>query len=112
MQLIDRSNDNKRIRRLQLSIALLNEKLAYCFNQFEDIFIVDSIPLPIVQLAREKSSKICKYTFETAPDKGYSAVSKSYYFGYKLHLSTTLNGTFMSMDISKASVCTLLSFLK
>lgn len=102
--LIDRSNYNKRRRRLQHYIHLLNEKIAQPFNEFEDVFIVDSIPIPIVQLAREKRSKICKDNFETAPDKGYSAVSKSYYYGYKLHLSTTLNGTFMSMDISKASV--------
>jgi hypothetical protein len=102
--LIDRSNYNKRRRRLQNYIHLLNEKMAQPFNEFEDVFIVDSIPIPIVQLAREKRSKICKHDFETAPDKGYSAVSKSYYYGYKLHLSTTLKGTFMSMDISKASV--------
>ncbi len=102
--LIDRSNYNKRRRRLQNYIHLLNEKMAQPFNEFEDVFIVDSIPIPIVQLAREKHSKICKHDFETAPDKGYSAVSKSYYYGYKLHLSTTLNGTFMSMDITKASV--------
>lgn len=104
VQLIDRSNYNKRRRRLQHFIALLNEKIAHQFNEFEDVFIVDSIPIPIVQLAREKRSKICKTDFETSPNKGYSAVSKSYYYGYKLHLSTTLNGTFMAMDISKASV--------
>lgn len=102
--LIDRSNYNKRRRRLQHFITLLNERMANQFNEFEDVFIVDSIPIPIVQLARERRSKICKTDFETAPDKGYSAVSKSYYYGYKLHLSTTLSGTFMSMDISKASV--------
>lgn len=102
--LIDRSNYNKRRRRLQYYIALLNEEVALQFNEFENVFIVDSILIPIVQLARETHSKICKQDFETAPDKGYSAVSKSYYFGYKLYLSTTLNGTFMSMDISKSSV--------
>jgi len=104
INLIDRSNYNKRRRRLQNFIALLNEKIAHLFNEFEDVFIVDSIPIPVVQLAREKRSKICKTDFETSPDKGYSAVTKSYYYGYKLHLSTTLNGTFMSMDITKAGV--------
>jgi hypothetical protein len=102
--LIDRSNYNKRRRRLQNYIHILNEKIALQFNEFENVIIVDSIPIPVVQLAREKRSKICKKDFESSPDKGYSAVSKSYYFGYKLHLATTLNGSFMSMDISKASV--------
>ncbi len=50
VQLIDRSNYNKRRRRLNFFIALLNEKLAHQFNEFEDVFIVDSIPIPIVQL--------------------------------------------------------------
>lgn len=101
--LIDRSNYNKRRRRLQPFIHLLNQKIAHKFNEFENVFILDSIPIPVVKLAREKRSKICKSNFETAPDKGYSAVNKAYFYGYKLHLSTTLNGTFMSMDISKAS---------
>lgn len=103
-QLIDRSNYNKRRRRLQYYIHLLNEKMAKTFNEYEDVFIVDSIPIPVVQIAREKSSTICKDDFETAPNKGYSAVSKSYFYGYKLHLCITLNGSYMSMNISKASV--------
>lgn len=103
-QLIDRSNYNKRRRRLQYFIQLLNDKIAKPFNEFEDVFIVDSIPIPVAQIAREKSSTICKDDFETAPNKGYSAVSKSYFYGYKLHLCTTLNGSYMSMNISKASV--------
>ena len=37
-------------------------------------------------------------------DIGYSAVSKSYYYGYKLHLVTSVRGVFYSMDITKASV--------
>jgi hypothetical protein len=66
--------------------------------------LVDSIPVPVCKIAREKQSKICKEDFETSPDKGYSAVSKSYYYGYKLHLVTSVRGVFHSMDITKASV--------
>ena len=73
-------------------------------NEGEKFFIVDSVPVPICKMAREKSSKICKENFETAPDKGYSAVNKAYYFGYKLHMATSVNGVFHSMDLSKASV--------
>jgi hypothetical protein len=53
---------------------------------------------------KRKKSKICKENFETAPDIGYSAVSKSYYYGYKLHLVTPLRGIFHSMDLTKASL--------
>jgi hypothetical protein len=68
--LIDRSNYNKRRRRLQYFIQQLNEKIAHHFTSFENVFIVDSIPIPICQLAREKRSKICKAHFETAVKSG------------------------------------------
>ncbi|WP_419803475.1 IS982 family transposase [Mucilaginibacter sp.] len=73
-------------------------------NEGENVFIINSIPVPVCKIAREKSSKICRGDFETAPDKGYSAVNKAYYYGYKLHMITSVNGVFHAMDLSKASV--------
>jgi hypothetical protein len=102
--LIDRSNFNRRRKRLRSKIADLNQSIADFLNQGENAYIVDSIPVPICQIVREKRSKICRENFLTAPDKGYSAVSKAYYFGYKLHLVTSVRGVFASMDISKASI--------
>ena len=102
--LIDRSNFNRRRKRLYPLLADLNKGLADILNEGENAYLVDSIPVPVCQIAREKRSKICKENFETAPDKGYSAVSKSYYYGYKLHLVTSVRGVFSSMDMSKASV--------
>ena len=52
--IIGRSNYNKRRRRLQAYIQLLNEKIAQKINQFESVFILDFIPIPVVKLAREK----------------------------------------------------------
>jgi len=102
--LIDRSNFNRRRKRLGSYITQLNQSIAGVINQGENVYLVDSIPVPVCQIAREKSSKVCKENYETAPDKGYSAVSKSWYFGYKLHLVTSINGVFSSMDLTKASV--------
>ena len=102
--LIDRSNFNRRRKKLYPYVELLNQTVANEMNLDEDVYLVDSIPVPICKLAREKQVKICKEQFETAPDKGYSAVNKAYYFGYKLHLITSVRGVFHSMDISKASV--------
>lgn len=102
--LIDRSNYNRRRKRLYPFILELNQKIADYLNIDEDIYLVDSIPVPVCQIAREKRSKICKENYETAPDKGYSAVSKSYYYGYKLHLVASMRGIFHSMDLTKASV--------
>jgi hypothetical protein len=102
--LIDRSNFNRRRKRLYPFIEQLNQTVAGKLNEGENIFLVDSIPIPVCKNAREKRSKICRENFETAPDKGFSAVNQSYYYGYKLHLLTSVNGIFHSMDLSKASV--------
>ena len=102
--LIHRSRFNRRRKRLGDLISRLNHKISSFLNEGETVYLVDSIPIPICQIAREKSCKICKEDFETAPDKGYSAVSKSWYFGYKLHLVTSIRGVFSSMELTKASV--------
>ncbi len=102
--LIHRCNFNRRRKRLHPFIEQLNKCLADGLNEFEDVYIVDSIPVPVCQISREKWSKICKESFDTSPDKGYSAVSKSWYYGYKLHLVTSVRGIFQSMDLTKASV--------
>jgi len=102
--LIDRCNFNRRRKKLYPYIELLNQTVANEMNLDEDVYLVDSIPVPVCKLAREKQVKICKEQFETAPDKGYSAVNKAYYFGYKLHMITSVRGIFHSMDLTKASV--------
>jgi Transposase DDE domain len=103
-RLIDRSNFNRRRKHLYPFIEQLNQRLAGKLNEFEDVYLVDSIPVPVCQIAREKQSKIFKESFETSPDKGYSAVSKSYYYGYKLHLITSVRGIYQSVDLTKASI--------
>jgi hypothetical protein len=102
--LIDRSNFNRRRRRLQLFVHEITNHLAKKLTEGEDVFIVDSIPIPVCKIAREKRCKFGRESFEASPDKGYSAVSKSYYYGYKLHLVTSVTGVFYSMDLTKASV--------
>lgn len=103
-ELIDRSNFNKRRRRLHLLVHEVTRFIAGELNKSEDIFLMDSIPVPICKIAREKRCKFGNDSFETKPDKGYSAISKQYYYGYKLHLVTSVNGIFHSMDLTKASV--------
>src|SRR5690606_10152068 len=103
-QLIHRCNFNRRRKSLGRYLQQLNQHLSNQLNEGENTFIVDSIPVPVCKIIREKSSKICRDSFETSPDKGYSAVNKAWYFGYKLHLVTSAKGVFYSMDLSKASV--------
>jgi len=102
--LTHRCNYNRRKKALGACFRQLNQLLAEQMNMGENVFVVDSIPVPVCKLAREKTSKICREDFETAPDKGWPAVNKAYYYGYKLHLVTSASGVFHSMDMSKASV--------
>jgi hypothetical protein len=104
LTLVHITNYNKRRKRLSYWTEQLNRRLAAELNQGEDVFMVDSIPVPVCKLAREQQLRACIHDFETAPDKGYSAVYKQYYIGYKLHLMIGMNGVYQSMEITKASV--------
>lgn len=102
--LIDRTRFNRRKKRLSCYIKQINEHLSALLNEGENVFIVDSVPIPVCHIAREKRSEICRERFETAPDKGFSAITQSYFYGYKLHLMTSVKGVFQAMDMTKASV--------
>jgi hypothetical protein len=102
--LIDRSNYNRRKKNLAPYLSKYNQRLASMMNEFEDAFIVDSMPIPICNIARAERISICKQDFESAPDKGYSSITKAYFMGYKLHLVTSVRGVFHSMQLSKASI--------
>lgn len=101
---IERSVYNRRRRRLASSLDAIRLKLASNFNEFEDYFIVDSMPLEVCKLSRSSRSRICKEDAFTFPDKGYCAAQSSHYYGYKLHAVCSINGVFQSIDLSPASV--------
>ena len=101
---IERSVYNRRRRKLANHIDEIRLKLAEHFNEFEDFFIVDSMPLEVCKLSRSSRSKICKTDTFAFPDKGYCASQGSNYYGYKLHAICSVNGVFQSIDLSPASV--------
>lgn len=102
--LIERSQFNKRRRKLFLFLEEVRTKLASRFLEFEDYFIVDSMPLEICKFSRHRRIKICKNEFETAPSKGFCASQNTWFYGYKLHGVCSVNGIFHSLDITKAEV--------
>lgn len=102
--LIERSQFNKRRRKLFLFSEEVRTKLASAFVDFEDYFIVDSMPLEICKFSRHNRIKICKNDFETAPSKGFCASQNSWFYGYKLHGVCSVTGVFHSLDITKAEV--------
>lgn len=102
--LIDRTVYNRRKRRLSGFMEKIRVSLSEKFNQFEEYFIVDSMPLEACKLSRSSRSKICKESFYSSPDKGFCASQQMYFYGYKLHAVCSVQGVFKSLDISKASV--------
>lgn len=110
-QLISRSRFNRRRRSLKTQILELAKRISMTMGMDSDIDLVDSVPCPIVRNSRERTFKICKENPEFAPRKGYSAVDKRYYIGYKLHLLTNENGVFQDMQITPANVHDI-NFLK
>jgi hypothetical protein len=102
--LIEQSQFNKRRKKLFLFSEQIRTKLASDFLEFEDYFIVDSMPLEICKFSRHNRIKICKDEFETAPSKGFCASQNNWFYGYKLHGVCSVTGVFHSLDITKAEV--------
>lgn len=103
-KLIDRTVYNRRKRGLVNHIEKIRVVFSEKFNQYEDFFVVDSMPLEACKLARSTRSKICKEDFYSAPDRGFCASQQMYFYGYKLHAVCSVQGVFKSVDITKASV--------
>lgn len=101
---IERSVYNRRKRKLFPLIEQFRQKMADCFNEFEEYFIIDSMPLEICKNSRASRSKICKEDEYRFPNKGFCASQQMYYYGYKLHGVCSINGVFHSLDITPASV--------
>ena len=102
--MIERSVYNRRKRKLFLHLERIRKLMVFRFNEIENIFIVDSMPLEICRNARAKRSKICKESEFSFPSRGYCASQSSYYYGYKLHAICSVSGVFQSFDISTASI--------
>lgn len=109
--LIDRTRFNRRRRALGGYVEELIKRISLSLEVEADVNLVDSMPCPIVKNSREQSFRICKEVPDNAPRKGYSAVDKRYFIGYKLHLITSAHGVIQDMQITPANVHDI-SFLK
>ncbi len=101
---IERSVYNRRKRRLFPNIESIRFKLSEAFNEFEDCYILDSMPLEVCKLSRSNRSAICKNETWSSPNRGFCASQNTSYYGYKLHAVCSVRGVFKSIDISPASV--------
>lgn len=109
--LIDRSRFNRRRKRLTPFIIQVQDHISSRLENQSRTMIVDSVPVPVVKMAREKSFKAFKKSYETAPAKGWSAVNKSWFIGYKLHVVIFDNGVVQQSGITKGNVHDI-NFLK
>lgn len=101
---IERTVYNRRKRQLFFHIEEIRMKMVEKFNEFENYFMVDSMPLEVCKIARSSRSKICKEEDYALPNKGFCASQNLHYYGYKLHAVCSIEGVFQSFDLTPASV--------
>ena len=89
-KLLDQSQYNRRARSLRYLLnALRTDWAAELGVQFEQHFLLDTTPVIAVGYRRDKSHS----AFRNSADYGYCAARHLKYFGYKLVMLTTLDGT-------------------
>jgi len=101
---IERSVYNRRKRKLFPFIEEIRMKMVEKFNECENYFVVDSMPLEVCKISRAARSKICKDADYALPNRGFCASQNIHFYGYKLHAVCSINGVFQSFDLSPASV--------
>ena len=102
--LISRRQYNDRRKFTANLCEQIRKNIAQAIDAGEDVFCVDSKPVPVCRIARAKRCRLGKYDFAKAPSFGYCAAQDCYYYGYKLHALCGLHGVIHSYDLSKASV--------
>ncbi|MFT6810763.1 MAG: hypothetical protein ACJA01_004008 [Saprospiraceae bacterium] len=75
-------------------------------------FIIDSIPLPVCKICRERRSTVCrKPNDQVKASKGCSSTNKQFYIGYRLDLITSCTGVYQESAIQPANIHDI-TFLK
>lgn len=103
--LIHRTRFNSRKKQLLDYINYCCKSIASKLNKDEDTFVIDSVPVQVIRNVRENRSSIFrKETDAVQAMKGYSAIDKSYYLGYKVHLCCSTSGVMQEFAITSANV--------
>lgn len=102
--MISRRQYNDRRKLLFEKTEDVRKLMAERLNQQADVFAIDSMPLEICKISREKRNKMGKESLHHSPDKGYCASQKKYFYGYKLHSVCATSGVIQSLDLTSASV--------
>jgi hypothetical protein len=99
---IEYSRFTRRINQLEEEIEQLFLFLSEIFKKLNGskIYSVDSFPVEICQIQREKRSKL----WQDISLKGYNASKKKYFYGFKVHMVVTTNQEPISCYISEGSM--------
>ncbi len=103
-RLTDRSNYNRRRKRLQDYIAWVAQPVADIIAPGNKQFILDSVPVPICQNPRIYRSSICRDDPEMLPQRGYHASHKMHYYGFKMQLVVSQVGVPVSIGLTPANI--------
>ena len=102
--LISRRQFNDRRKFTANLCEQIRKNMAMAIDEGEDVFCVDSKPIPVCRIARAKRCKLGRGDFQTAPSFGYCAAQTTYYYGYKMHAVCGIRGVIHSYELSKANV--------
>jgi hypothetical protein len=99
---IEYSRFTRRINQLEKEIEQLFLFLSELFKQLNgtQIYSVDSFPVEICQIQREKRSKL----WRDISLKGYNATKRKFFYGFKVHMVVTTNQEPVSCYISEGSM--------
>lgn len=99
-QLLTQSQYNRRARSLRFLLNELRKAWAEELGvEFEDHFLLDTTPVIAMGYRRDKSHS----DFRGSAEYGYCAARRMKYFGYKLVMLTTLNGTPVAFELVPAN---------
>jgi hypothetical protein len=66
-------------------------------------YIIDSIPIAVCKICREKRSTVCRKEHDIVQaTKGYDSTIRQYYIGYKLHLIVSSSGVYQHHELLPA----------
>lgn len=103
-RLIHRTRFNRPRKQLAAHILAFASRASERASPGSQVHPVDSMPCPVVRNSREPRLRVCTESPANAPAKGWSAVDRRYFIGYKLHLVICSNVPFRDMAISPANV--------
>ena len=105
MNLINKVEYSRFIRRINQLEEVIEKLFIYISEIFiklngSQIYSVDSFPVEICQIQREKRSRL----WRDIKLKGYNASKKRYFYGFKVHMVVTTNQEPISVYISQGSL--------